>query len=80
MKKAIPVFLGLFALVVGTAAFACPAGRWVKPMTEPAIHALLVEDDHRLASLVRDYLEQHGVVVTLADHGEKVRRGTQRRG
>ncbi len=38
---------------------------------EPLISLLLVEDDQRLASLTREYLEKHGVVVTLAKDGER---------
>jgi DNA-binding response OmpR family regulator len=33
---------------------------------------LLVEDDHRLATLVKDYLEGNGFYVTLEDNGNKV--------
>ena len=33
--------------------------------------ALLVEDDARLAALTRDYLEGHGVVVTVASDGRR---------
>ncbi len=36
---------------------------------DPVLTALLVEDDARLASLTRDYLEGHGVVVTIASDG-----------
>ncbi|MFL5319877.1 MAG: response regulator transcription factor [Myxococcaceae bacterium] len=36
---------------------------------EPPIHALLVEDDDRLAQLTAKYLKSHGVVVTLAATG-----------
>jgi two-component system response regulator RstA len=36
----------------------------------PLIHALLVEDDGRLASLTREYLERHGVVVSVSSDGE----------
>ena len=40
-------------------------------MTEPSlIHALLVEDDARLADLTQTYLERHDVVVTTAGDGE----------
>jgi two-component system response regulator RstA len=35
------------------------------------IHVLLVEDDRRLASLTAEYLESHGVVVTIADRGDR---------
>lgn len=35
------------------------------------IDLLLVEDDARLASLTREYLEKNGVVVTLEDDGER---------
>lgn len=38
---------------------------------EPLIHALLVEDDVRLASLTGDYLERNGVVVTVAHDGDQ---------
>jgi DNA-binding response OmpR family regulator len=37
--------------------------------TDPVLTALLVEDDSRLAALTRDYLESHGVVVTIASDG-----------
>ncbi|MCC6523222.1 MAG: response regulator transcription factor [Polyangiaceae bacterium] len=37
---------------------------------EPPIHALLVEDDGRLATLTGDYLERHGVRVTHAARGD----------
>jgi two-component system response regulator RstA len=40
-------------------------------MTEPLISVLLVEDDHRLATLTREYLERHGLVVTLAADGTR---------
>ncbi len=35
------------------------------------VTALLVEDDARLAALTRDYLEGHGVVVTVASDGRR---------
>jgi DNA-binding response OmpR family regulator len=38
---------------------------------EPTLTALLVEDDARLASLTREYLEGHGVVVTVASDGRR---------
>jgi DNA-binding response OmpR family regulator len=37
--------------------------------TEPALTALLVEDDARLAALTREYLEGHGVTVEVAGDG-----------
>ena len=37
----------------------------------PLLTALLVEDDARLAALTRDYLESHGVVVTIASDGRR---------
>ena len=37
---------------------------------EALIHALLVEDDERLASLTRDYLERQGLVVTHVTDGD----------
>jgi len=40
-------------------------------VTEPVLTALLIEDDARLAALTRDYLESHGVVVTLASDGRR---------
>ncbi len=41
-------------------------------MTEESlIHVLLVEDDDRLASLTREYLESHGVVVTVSNRGDR---------
>ena len=39
-------------------------------MSEPLINALLVEDDARLASLTREYLERHGLVVTVVGDGK----------
>ena len=36
---------------------------------EPLITALLVEDDARLAALTREYLEGHGVAVTVVSDG-----------
>jgi two-component system OmpR family response regulator len=39
--------------------------------TEPLLTALLVEDDARLAALTREYLEGHGVVVTVASDGRR---------
>ncbi|MBI4703382.1 MAG: response regulator transcription factor [Deltaproteobacteria bacterium] len=39
--------------------------------SEPLIHALLVEDDRRLASLTSAYLERHGVVVTAVYDGDR---------
>lgn len=38
---------------------------------EPLTHVLLVEDDLRLAALTKEYLESHGVVVSLANDGEQ---------
>jgi len=38
---------------------------------EPIISVLLVEDDRRLATLTREYLERHGLVVTLAVDGQR---------
>jgi two-component system response regulator RstA len=38
---------------------------------EPLIHVLLIEDDARLASLTREYLERHGVVVTVEGDGDR---------
>jgi len=38
---------------------------------EPMIGVLLVEDDRRLATLTREYLERHQLVVTLADDGQR---------
>jgi len=38
---------------------------------ESPIHVLLIEDDARLASLTREYLESHGVVVTAATRGDR---------
>ncbi len=37
---------------------------------EPMVQVLLVEDDARLASLTREYLERHGCVVTVAARGD----------
>jgi DNA-binding response OmpR family regulator len=39
--------------------------------TEPTLTALLVEDDARLAGLTREYLETHGVVVTVVGDGRR---------
>lgn len=39
--------------------------------TDPLIHALLVEDDGRLAELTSEYLQRHEVTVTLASDGEE---------
>lgn len=39
--------------------------------TEPALSALLVEDDPRLAALTREYLEGHGVAVEIAADGKR---------
>jgi two-component system, OmpR family, response regulator len=38
---------------------------------DPIIHALLVEDDRRLASLTAEYLGGHGVVVTVVGDGAR---------
>lgn len=38
---------------------------------QPAISVLLVEDDERLARFTAQYLESHGVHVTLAFDGEE---------
>jgi two-component system response regulator RstA len=38
--------------------------------SDPLIHVLLVEDDARLASLTREYLERHGIAVSVAHDGE----------
>lgn len=38
---------------------------------EPPIRLLLIEDDVRLASLVKDYLAQEDFVVTVQHHGDK---------
>jgi DNA-binding response OmpR family regulator len=44
----------------------------IAPMAaEPTVTALLVEDDARLAALTREYLESHGVVVTVASDGRR---------
>ena len=39
-------------------------------MTEKTHHILLVEDDERLAKLVRDFLEQHEFTVTVEHRGD----------
>jgi two-component system response regulator RstA len=39
--------------------------------SDPVVHALLIEDDRRLAELTREYLEDHGVVVTVAADGDR---------
>ncbi|MBW2453361.1 MAG: response regulator transcription factor [Deltaproteobacteria bacterium] len=36
---------------------------------EPLVRALLVEDDVRLAALTREYLERHGIVVSVSNNG-----------
>ena len=38
---------------------------------EPIVHALLVEDDVRLADLTREYLTRHGLVVSVVHDGEE---------
>ena len=38
---------------------------------EAIIQLLLVEDDERLASLTREYLERHDIVVSTAQDGER---------
>jgi two-component system response regulator RstA len=38
-------------------------------MTDLTGHVLLIEDDVRLATLTRDYLERHGLVVSVAHDG-----------
>jgi DNA-binding response OmpR family regulator len=43
----------------------------VTASAEPTLTALLVEDDARLAALTREYLEGHGVVVTVASDGRR---------
>ncbi len=37
----------------------------------PSIFALLVEDDARLAALTQEYLQRHGVLVTVAPDGDQ---------
>jgi DNA-binding response OmpR family regulator len=37
----------------------------------PLVHLLLVEDDARLAALTREYLERHGVAVSVEPDGER---------
>lgn len=45
-------------------------------MEQPRLHVLLVEDDAKLARLTRDYLQQHGLLVTsVADGNSAVREG-----
>ena len=39
-------------------------------MNEPVIRVLMVEDDERLAALTSEYLERHGLVVSLATRGD----------
>jgi DNA-binding response OmpR family regulator len=41
----------------------------IAAVTPPALTALLIEDDARLASFTRDYLDGHGIVVALASDG-----------
>ncbi len=41
------------------------------PTDAPLLTALLVEDDARLAALTREYLESHGMAVTLASDGRR---------
>jgi two-component system response regulator RstA len=38
---------------------------------DPVIQVLLVEDDERLAALTAEYLERHGIAVTLAVDGDR---------
>jgi two-component system response regulator RstA len=38
-------------------------------MGEMVAHVLLIEDDQRLAALTKDYLERHGLVVSVASDG-----------
>ena len=38
-------------------------------LSETQLHVLLIEDDERLASLTRRYLEGHAVLVTVVHHG-----------
>lgn len=42
-----------------------------------ANHILLVEDDRRLAELVKDYLENNSFIVTIENHGNRVLRQCQ---
>jgi DNA-binding response OmpR family regulator len=39
-------------------------------MTEVKQHILLVEDDHRLATLIKDYLQKQGFSVMIEDRGD----------
>lgn len=39
--------------------------------SKPIINILLVEDDEKLASLTRKYLEQYGLIVTIEENGDK---------
>ena len=39
--------------------------------SEPIVNILIVEDDAKLASLTRKYLEQHGFIVTVEESGIK---------
>lgn len=43
-------------------------------MESPLIHVLLVEDDQRLASLTREYLERHHIAVSTEANGERALR------
>jgi two-component system, OmpR family, response regulator len=48
----------------------------IQHMEQARLHVLLVEDDAKLARLTRDYLEQHGLLVTsVADGNSAVREG-----
>jgi two-component system response regulator RstA len=46
--------------------------------SEPTAHALLAEDDARLAQLTKEYLEKHGVVVTWLADGDAALREARR--
>src|SRR5262245_36468859 len=50
----------------------------IQHMESVRLHVLLVEDDAKLARLTRDYLEQHGLLVTsVADGNSAVREGVR---
>lgn len=40
-----------------------------KPVSQSPVRILLIEDDVRLANLVRDYLQQEGFAITVQHHG-----------
>jgi len=39
-------------------------------MTHEACHIMLVEDDVRLSSLIQEYLQQQGIIVSVEHRGD----------